>query len=491
MNARTSLPRRAGIVKRSHSPPNVVLNAQSARGQPSPLKKLKQRAGRGGITGDIGDNIGDNIVDNIADGGPGRVLLPTIDNIMLCSKLLASSSLVAFPTETVYGLGCSAFDKEAVRKCYEVKGRPRTSPLICHFSSVSEALEHVAYASRVDQEVFNLLTSSFSPGPITVIAPLRRDSSICRDVCNGGDLVGVRVPSHPLALKLLRMCKFPIAAPSANKFAHVSPTTSSHVLDDFGGDEGVTILNGEAKKEAFSVTRCEIGIESTVVTVKEGRVEIIRKGYITRDDIKRVVGDKAEVVDGAGGGVRPSRGGEQEGKRTCGQSQSFEEENCGKEERLEKDSQINEIDQDDDNNEALGGGDVAPGMCKKHYAPNGVTCYLVDFDGDGDGDGDGNQEEGDVKVFRRSDVGSISMLDCSGLALSRLNCSPSSFLSYIDMLPSSSPSSHLHSALFKNLRMLEGCPGDAVVVKVKGGGVEEAVMDRIWKACEGRRCRFL
>lgn len=189
-------------------------------------------------------------------------------------EILKAGGLVAFPTETVYGLGADASNPRAVRRIFEAKGRPADHPLIVHLASAAQlddwAVEIPAAAHR--------LADRFWPGPLTLI--LKRAPAVISDVTGGQDTVGLRVPSHPLAQSLLRAFGGGIAAPSANRFGHVSPTTAQHVREELG-DRVDLILDGGA---------CEVGIESTIVDLSSGAPAVLRPGQISVQQIEEALG---------------------------------------------------------------------------------------------------------------------------------------------------------------------------------------------------------
>jgi L-threonylcarbamoyladenylate synthase len=192
------------------------------------------------------------------------------------ASLIRSGGLVAFPTETVYGLGANALDADAVRSIFKAKGRPLTDPLIVHVTSLEKALELVDITGD-EQMVFQSLGAAFWPGPLTIIA--KAADCIPALVTAQTGFVGLRVPLHPLAIALIGASDRPIAAPSANRFGHVSPTKARHVLVDFlqhgALDKEVLILNAENEAETVvesqsavsSYPSCEVGIESTVLKI--------------------------------------------------------------------------------------------------------------------------------------------------------------------------------------------------------------------------------
>ena len=175
------------------------------------------------------------------------------------AERIRAGGLVAFPTETVYGLGANALDAAAVAKIYELKGRPAASPLIVHVSSIEMARTLVTEWPLAAET----LAREYWPGPLTLVLP--KAPAIPAIVTAGLPTVGIRVPNHPLALALIREAGVPIAAPSANRFMQLSPTTAQHVRDAFG--DAVPVLDGGA---------CQVGIESTVVSIANGKITLLR-----------------------------------------------------------------------------------------------------------------------------------------------------------------------------------------------------------------------
>jgi L-threonylcarbamoyladenylate synthase len=190
---------------------------------------------------------------------------------MTPAEIIITGGLVAFPTETVYGLGANALMDSAVEKIFEAKGRPKTSPLIVHVATIQEARELSRWSAAAEA-----LAQRFWPGPLTLVVP--KSPLLISDLVTAGfDSVGLRIPAHPVALQLLRDAGVPIAAPSANRFTELSPTTAEHVRESFG--DQFPILDGGP---------CEVGIESTVFHVES--LTILRPGMVTRAQIEEVVG---------------------------------------------------------------------------------------------------------------------------------------------------------------------------------------------------------
>lgn len=204
------------------------------------------------------------------------------------ARLLREGGVAAFPTETVYGLGANALDAKAVARIYELKGRPSTSPLIVHVASVEMARPLV----RTWPEAAERLAAKWWPGPLTLVLPKRAEVP---DVVTAGlDTVGIRMPAHPVALALLREAGVPLAAPSANRFTQLSPTSAEHVRAAFG--EAVPVLDGGP---------CEVGIESTVVSLAGERPVLLRPGMVTREELEEVLGPMGEAAPTEGAHASP------------------------------------------------------------------------------------------------------------------------------------------------------------------------------------------
>ena len=198
-------------------------------------------------------------------------------DILKAAEILRSGGLVVFPTETVYGLGANALDPSAIRKIYALKGRPATSPIIVHVGSIEQACELAAEwppeAERLAREYW--------PGPLTLVVP--KKSIIPDEATAGLPTVGLRMPRHPVALALLREVSFPIAAPSANRFTQLSPTTAQHVREAFGDDTPFLLDGGP----------CEVGLESTVIAVTADGLEVLRPGMAFVEEAQEDKSDAA------------------------------------------------------------------------------------------------------------------------------------------------------------------------------------------------------
>jgi len=193
---------------------------------------------------------------------------------------LSAGELVAFPTETVYGLGARADDDSAVARIYRAKGRPADHPLIVHVADAAAVSVFCADWPELAQR----LTSAFWPGPLTVVVPRRQGVA---EACAGGQsTIALRCPNHPVALALLRAAAAlgvaGVAAPSANRFGRLSPTQTAHVLAELGDEPGLRLLDGGA---------CEVGIESTIVDCSRGQPVLLRPGRLTRQAIEAVLGE--------------------------------------------------------------------------------------------------------------------------------------------------------------------------------------------------------
>jgi len=195
---------------------------------------------------------------------------------------ITAGRIVALPTETVYGLAADALNPSAVLKIYETKKRPDFNPLIVHVSGIEEFEK---YAEFIPESVFKI-ADTFSPGPITYV--LNKNKIIPDIVTAGIDTVALRIPAHPLFRQVLTMCGKPIAAPSANMFGRISPTTAEDVLKELDGKIGYVLDGG----------RCRIGIESTVVRFEDDKIIILRHGFVTKEDIEKVTGKEVTALKG-------------------------------------------------------------------------------------------------------------------------------------------------------------------------------------------------
>jgi len=198
------------------------------------------------------------------------------DEVARAAQLLREGRLVAFPTETVYGLGADASSAATVARLYAAKRRPPDHPVIVHFADAEGAF---AWAREVP-EAARKLAATFWPGPLTLI--LKRSPKAGDFVTGGQDTVGLRVPSHPVAQALLREFRGAIAAPSANRFGEVSATTAAHVREDLAAEADMVLEGGES----------DIGIESTIVDLSGGKAVLLRPGHIGAAELEAALGDK-------------------------------------------------------------------------------------------------------------------------------------------------------------------------------------------------------
>jgi L-threonylcarbamoyladenylate synthase len=208
----------------------------------------------------------------VLEVNPGE---PEASAVAAAADVIRRGGLVAFPTETVYGLGADGLNEEAVRRVYAAKGRPEGRGLILHVTSsaaLAELAESVPEAARA-------LAEAFWPGPLTLI--VARGARVPRAVCGGGESVAVRAPDHPVAQALIRASGRPIAAPSANRSGHLSPTEARHVLADLDGAIDLVLDGGP----------CPLGIESTIVDVVAAPPRIVRPGAVSIEAVRRVIGD--------------------------------------------------------------------------------------------------------------------------------------------------------------------------------------------------------
>ncbi len=221
-------------------------------------------------------------------------LLPAdAGGIALAAATLRAGGLVAFPTETVYGLGADATNPLAVARVFEAKGRPRFNPLICHFPAAASAFAEVRSTPLAEK-----LADAFWPGPLTLVLPRRAGSAVATLASAGQDTLGIRVPAHPVALALLRASGRPVCAPSANRSGRVSPTTAAHVLDELSGRIDLVLDGGP----------CAVGVESTVVLpVGKGAGEgvvVLRPGGVTVEALLAVGIEVRPAADADGGPLR-------------------------------------------------------------------------------------------------------------------------------------------------------------------------------------------
>jgi L-threonylcarbamoyladenylate synthase len=206
--------------------------------------------------------------------------------IAQAAALLRAGRLVAFPTETVYGLGADATSESAVARIYAAKGRPAFNPLIAHVASLAQAQAQGVFSADARR-----LAERFWPGPLTLVLPLAPNATVCAAARAGQSTIALRVPAHPAALSLLAAVDLPLAAPSANRSGRVSPVTAAHVLDDLSGEIDLVLDAGP----------CPVGVESTIIACLDGAPRLLRPGGVPRALIEETLG--VRLVDGTEGGA--------------------------------------------------------------------------------------------------------------------------------------------------------------------------------------------
>ena len=196
---------------------------------------------------------------------------------------MRAGGLVAFPTETVYGLGANALDEAAARRIFAAKERPADDPLIVHLASANT----IGLVAASTPPLFDRLAAHFWPGPLTLVLP--RGLAVPLSVTAGGETVAVRVPAHPVARALIESSAVPIAAPSANRFGRTSPTTAAHVLEDLDGRVDLVLDGGPT----------EVGVESTVLDLTSDPPRVLRPGGVTVEQLRELLGDRLVVAGAA------------------------------------------------------------------------------------------------------------------------------------------------------------------------------------------------
>ena len=223
---------------------------------------------------------------------PTRVVGDGPAGIARAAELLCVGAVVAFPTETVYGLGADAGDDRAVARLFAVKDRPRFNPLIVHLADPGDAGALVRLDRRAE-----ILADTLWPGPLTLVLPRRPDAPVSLLASAGLDTLAVRVPGHPTARRLLAAAGRPVAAPSANRSGTVSPTTAQHVRDSLGGRIPLVLAAG----------RCPVGLESTVVDLTGETPLLLRPGAVTRQTLAALIGPLGDADDAPGTPRSPGR----------------------------------------------------------------------------------------------------------------------------------------------------------------------------------------
>jgi L-threonylcarbamoyladenylate synthase len=212
-----------------------------------------------------------------------RRIEPTLSEIGDAARALRQGKLVAFPTETVYGLGGDATSDRAVAAIFGAKGRPSFNPLIVHVANIASAAQYAVLSPKAQT-----VARAFWPGPLTLVLPRRRDCKISLLASAGLDSVAIRVPAHKIAQTLLMMAGLPLAAPSANPSGRLSPTSADHVMADLG-DKVEFVIDGGA---------CPVGVESTVLSLLEDRPRILRPGAVTAEAVSDVLKEPVPIEQG-------------------------------------------------------------------------------------------------------------------------------------------------------------------------------------------------
>ena len=277
---------------------------------------------------------------------------------------------MAFPTETVYGLGANALDESAVLSIFTTKGRPLTDPLIVHVPTKQEALA-LLEMSPTTKDIYELLATTFWPGPLTMVG--KAIPAIPLMVTAGTGFVGIRCPQHELARRLLIEARVPVAAPSANRFGHVSPTTAQHVYEDLGG-HSIAIIDGESQQpgdNGSTEATCNVGIESTVAKVDgvSKKIIIFRRGGVSESAIREALSATDYTVEALSKKVPHDLSTVPTGAADI--------------------QEIGSSTKVDLPHSATGNGEQAPGQCLTHYAPD-VPTSLVRCGGGVGGSGNGS-----------------------------------------------------------------------------------------------------
>eukprot|EP00608_Synchroma_pusillum_P003233 CAMPEP_0198428262 /NCGR_PEP_ID=MMETSP1452-20131203/6443_1 /TAXON_ID=1181717 /ORGANISM="Synchroma pusillum, Strain CCMP3072" /LENGTH=396 /DNA_ID=CAMNT_0044148653 /DNA_START=37 /DNA_END=1227 /DNA_ORIENTATION=+ len=381
--------------------------------------------------------------------GASLVLPPTPEGIAQAGALLRDGHLVAFPTETVYGLGAHALSPTAVASVFAAKGRPPSDPLIVHVPSFPLALPLIDPPAPA-LHAASALAAALWPGPLTLVCPA--SAAVPAAVTASTGWVGVRSPRHDLAQRLLREAGVPIAAPSANRFGHVSPTTAQHVVEDLGG-RGVRVLDGgDGGGEAGG--SCSVGIESTVVKVDAERMvlAVLRLGGVAVEELRRVAPEGWTVA------VAPRH------------------------RRADEDAGAGPA----EGPAAAAAGEQAPGQHVTHYAPDAPTYLVEALLAAAPA-----APAPDVLSLSPDELAAAVVVDYGG-ALAALG--PRA-LAYRDLSPAGD-ASEAARGLFAALREAEATEGVGTVLLAAAGegdhsGLAPGVADRVFRAASGRRVRLL
>lgn len=390
------------------------------------------------------------------------VLQPDEEGLCKAGELLRAGQLVAFPTETVYGLGANALDEAAARGIFIAKGRPMTDPLIVHVCAAADATPLIDIDGEAEA-VFKMLGEAFWPGPLTLI--VRAASCVPGVITANTGMVGIRSPSHPIAQQLLQAARVPVAAPSANLFGHVSPTRCEHVLADLGS-KGVSVVYGDSPEHLQHT--CVHGIESTVAKLDAPKktVFLLRQGAITRQQILGALRNSVFVDWGVELVVRSVA-------MVATDANALVE--CS----------------------ALNEGELAPGQAITHYAPN-IPCVIaetVQIVNSSSGESSSSSSSCDRNMtFSAAELKKTVVLDFGGV-LSEVK---DHVLAYNDLSPDRDTAVGARS-LFLSLRWAEAVPGAEHVILAdispgEGAGAAQfldsvgpGLADRMQRAASGVR----
>jgi tRNA threonylcarbamoyl adenosine modification protein (Sua5/YciO/YrdC/YwlC family) len=357
-----------------------------------------------------------------------RAKIVPLSEIKECGERLREGHLVAFPTETVYGLGCHALDTTAVARVFCAKERPTSDPLIVHVTTSQQALDLWDVREEETRSCLQTLMDTFWPGPLTLVAKAN-DTIIPPLLTADTGFVACRSPSHSIAQLLLEAARVPIAAPSANKFGHVSPTRASHVWDDLSYED-VWILESAAAEEEN--TCCDVGVESTVVklewndSTQQGTVVLLRHGAISASSLQKAISGVWNVS------VQP--------KHTSETTPN-----------------------------------VAPGQSIRHYSPH-VDCYMISSDKN-------SVQKDELPILSQAVV-----LDYAG----QLNYLQNQCLAYRDLSVAGN-SQEASASLFQTLRWAETVPSATRVyvpqltylLQDNDNALLWAIQDRLTRAASG------
>ena len=376
------------------------------------------------------------------------ILQPNDDNIKECATYIKNGGIVGMPTETVYGLAANAFDVSACEKIFTYKGRPLTDPLIVHVCSMEMALQITEMDANTN-ELFTLLTNKFWPGPLTIVLKANLNL-ISRKILANADTVGIRYPVHEVAQKLIKESGVPIAAPSANKFCHISPVNPYHVFDDFKMFP-VKILNGGV---------CNFCMESTVIKIDalHNKIIIFRMGAISALDIQNVLNTNNKFKDYAIECIAK---------------------NVNVKEKVMLQIKHNNNNMKEDNELTLN--QDAPGQFVKHYSPQIETYVCTD-------------ENDYIKEIKLSN--DIVFIDYMGILYKKYKDVLTDKDSYLE-LSENGDENEVMKNFYNYLRKAEVIEGKKVIVicdidiHMKDNHHKFTLLDRMWKACAFKKIKII